>query len=134
MNIISRVTVKYLKENKKRTFVTILGIILSVALIMAISAFAESFLDLMRQASIAEEGEWHAGFYDVSPDKLSDITGDSRVKASLISRTEGNGKLEKAEDEWKPYITVKAYDETAMKEYPTTLVNSELRRKKSGTK
>ena len=49
MNIISRMTVQHLKQNKKRTIVTILGIMLSVALIMAISAFAESFLDLMRQ-------------------------------------------------------------------------------------
>ena len=54
MNVVSRVTVRHLKENKKRTVVTILGIMLSVALITAISAFAESFLDMMRQGEIAQ--------------------------------------------------------------------------------
>ncbi len=121
MNIVSKVTVKHLRENKKRTFVTILGIILSVALIMAISAFAESFLDMMRQAEIAQEGEWHARFYDVSPDKIAKITEDSRVKASLISREMGNAILPGAKNDRKPYIMVEAYNDTAMEEYPTTL-------------
>ena len=43
MNVVSRVTVRHLKENKKRTVVTILGIMLSVALITAISAFASAY-------------------------------------------------------------------------------------------
>ncbi len=122
MNIVSKVTVKHLKQNRKRTIVTILGIMLSVALITAISAFAESFLDMMRQSKIAEGGEWHVTFYGVEKSKLPGITEDENVKASLLSRNMGNALLADGENEWKPYILVKAYDKTAMEEYPTTLL------------
>ena len=39
MNILNELTVKNLKRNKKRTLVTIFGIILSVALVTAITTF-----------------------------------------------------------------------------------------------
>ena len=122
MNIVSKVTVKHLKENRKRTIVTILGIMLSVALITAISAFAESFLDMMRQSVIVEGGEWHVLFEEVSKDQLSSITEDERVKETLLSRNVGSALLSGCENEYKPYLFIKAYDETAMKEYPTTLL------------
>ena len=122
MNIVSKVTVKHLKENRKRTIVTILGIMLSVALITAISAFAESFLDMMRQSVIAEGGEWHVRFEEVRKDQLSSITEDDRVKETLLSKTVGSALLSGCKNEYKPYLLVKAYDEMAMKEYPTTLV------------
>ena len=35
MNIINKLTLRHLKENKKRTVVTIIGIIISVAMITA---------------------------------------------------------------------------------------------------
>lgn len=126
MNIVSKVTVKHMKENRKRTLVTILGIVLSVALITAISAFAESFLDLMRQACIAEEGEWHTQFYDVKKEQVSRITGDEKVKKTLLSKALGDAVLESSENEWKPYISVEAYDEAAMEEYPLQLVEGRL--------
>ncbi|HIZ44753.1 MAG TPA: FtsX-like permease family protein [Firmicutes bacterium] len=122
MNIVSKVTVKHLQQNRKRTIVTILGIMLSVALIVAISAFAESFLDMMRQSAIASGGEWHVLFMDVPKDQLPEIMEDSRVKETLLSRDEGSALLEGAQNEYKPYLLVKAYDETAMKNYPTTLL------------
>ena len=42
MNILNELTIKNLKQNKKRTIVTIFGIILSVALITAITTFISS--------------------------------------------------------------------------------------------
>ena len=121
MNIVSKVTVKHMKENRKRTMVTILGIMLSVALITAISAFAASFLDLMRQSCIASEGEWHTEFYEVKKEQLSRITEDDKVKKTLIRKELGNAVLEGGENEWRPYITVEAYDENAMETYPLPL-------------
>ena len=122
MNVVSRVTVRHLKENKKRTVVTILGIMLSVALITAISAFAESFLDMMRQGEIAQGGEWHVEFFDMEASRLPELTGDGNVKKTLVSRDLGNALLDPVENEWKPYLLVKAYDQAAMEEYPTTLL------------
>ncbi len=126
MNIVSRVTVQHLKQNKKRTIVTVLGIMLSVALIMAISAFAESFLDMMRQQEIALEGEWHVNFEDVTKEKISEIAEDAEVDKTLISKEVGAALLEGCKNAAKPYLAIRAYNDGAMEEYPLTLVEGRL--------
>ena len=45
MNIVNRLTLRCLKLNKRRTLVTIIGIILSVAMLTAISTIFFSFMD-----------------------------------------------------------------------------------------
>ncbi|MCD2492873.1 FtsX-like permease family protein [Lacrimispora sp. NSJ-141] len=122
MNIVSRVTVKHLRQNRKRTAVTILGIMLSVALITAISAFAESFLDMMRQSEIVQDGEWHVQFYDVDKEKLSAIEEDGHVDKASIVTTVGTAVLPDGENEYKPYLLVQGFDPGAMEEFPTTLM------------
>ncbi|WP_406542160.1 hypothetical protein [Clostridium ljungdahlii] len=47
MNSYKEITNKYLKHNKKRTMLTILGVILSVALITAVGLFIESLQILL---------------------------------------------------------------------------------------
>ena len=47
MKILNSITMKNLKFNKKRTIVTIIGIMLSVALICAITSFVVSFQNAM---------------------------------------------------------------------------------------
>ena len=44
MNILKKLTITNLKLNKKRTIVTIIGIMLSVALITAVSSIYLSFI------------------------------------------------------------------------------------------
>ena len=52
MNIIAKLTIRHLCQNKKRTIVTIIGIAVSTALISAILAGAFSFSDsLVRSPS-----------------------------------------------------------------------------------
>lgn len=53
MNIVNRLTLRCLKLNKRRTLVTIIGIILSVAMLTAISTIFFSFMDLMQRDTIA---------------------------------------------------------------------------------
>ena len=45
MNLYTALTLRYLKENKKRTIVTIIGIILSTALICGIGNIYNSLRD-----------------------------------------------------------------------------------------
>ena len=46
MNILSKLSIRNLKLNKKRTISTIIGIILSVALICAVASMGTSFQQL----------------------------------------------------------------------------------------
>ena len=56
MNILKKLTLKYLKQNKKRTIVTIIGIILSGAMISAVATLAVSFQQFMLKVEIANSG------------------------------------------------------------------------------
>ena len=58
MKIVNRVTFEYLKKNKKRTVVTILGVIISVAMLTAISTFTSSFTDFLKRNTINLTGDW----------------------------------------------------------------------------
>ena len=66
MSIFNRVTLQSLKENKTRTLVTIIGIILSAAMICAVTTFASSFLNYARETTIYTEGNWHGYQHNTS--------------------------------------------------------------------
>jgi putative ABC transport system permease protein len=59
MNILNELTVKNLKRNKKRTLVTIFGIILSVALVTAITTFVSSMQGSMIEYAKENDGDYH---------------------------------------------------------------------------
>ena len=57
MNILNKLTSNYLKLNKKRTLVTIIGIILSGAMISAVTTLAVSFQNFMINYEKEQSGE-----------------------------------------------------------------------------
>ena len=59
MNIVNKLTLRHLKENKGRTIVTILGIIVSVAMITAVFVAGASFLDFMGNDWYLSDGHYH---------------------------------------------------------------------------
>lgn len=79
MKIMNQVTWKYLKKNKKRTIVTILGVIISVAMITAVSTFVDSFLDMMRRNVAEREGDWHVEYLQVPYGKADPILQDGNT-------------------------------------------------------
>ena len=56
MNVMQRFTLRSLRRNKKRTAVTIIGVIISAAMITAVATLMASFLDLFARAEIADRG------------------------------------------------------------------------------
>ena len=93
MKIMNRVTWEYLKKNKKRTIVTILGVIVSVAMITAVSTFFGTFTDWMRRDWIEQDGEWHVQFRNVAVSDTARITGDENTAEAGLSRRLGWGSL-----------------------------------------
>ena len=66
MNIVNKLTLRQLMLNKKRTLVTIIGTIISAAMITAVATLGLSFMDIMIRESIHANGEWHAKFLNVN--------------------------------------------------------------------
>ena len=58
MNILNHFTIRNLKLNKKRTLVTIIGILLSTALICAVAGVACSFQESLIKKAIDRDVYW----------------------------------------------------------------------------
>lgn len=73
MNILNRVTRKTLLKNRTRTVVTIIGVILSAAMITAITTFISSMQDFMIRSITASEGGWQASVRSIPYSKAAAI-------------------------------------------------------------
>ncbi|SET36594.1 putative ABC transport system permease protein [Salinibacillus kushneri] len=125
MNIINKLTIRHLKENKKRTLVTVFGVIISVAMIMAVATLAVSFLDLMKRQVMAQNGEWHVLYENVNEDQLDAIENDDDTKEVIISRDRGYALFE-SQNEYKPYLFVKEYNKKGFDHFPIELSDGRL--------
>lgn len=115
VNIFKQYTKRNLKENKTRTIVTIIGIILSVAMF---TATTESFATVENYfIKYAEEttGKFHVGFFDVKNKDIAKITEDERVKSYVYMSEIGYADIGST-NAYKPYIYIggisKDYNDT----------------------
>lgn len=105
MNIFKQFTKRSLKENKTRTLVTIIGIILSVAMFTAtIEAFV-TVQDYLINYAEMYNGKYHVGFYDVEYDDISKITEDERVEKYTFVQEIGYAEIGSS-NEYKPYLYI----------------------------
>ena len=75
MNALTKITVRNIKLNRKRAWVTIIGIMLATALIVVVANMAESFRSSMVEYEKAHSGDYHYCFYDVDPENLKYFEG-----------------------------------------------------------
>lgn len=82
INSYKQLTGKYLKANKKRTMLTIIGIILSVSLISSIGLFLKGMQDIQIEDIKNSEGSYHLVFTKTNEDLISKITNNPKVSRS----------------------------------------------------
>lgn len=103
MSILNRLTIKNLRLNKKRTIVTIIGIILSTALMVGIGLLFSSFQDLMIRDTIGYNGKYEANYGDVDLNKLNNIKDKNFTY--FYEKPIGFSKIESS-NEYKPYMYI----------------------------
>ena len=81
MSIFRKYTRKSLAANRSRTLVTIIGIVLSMALMTAVTEGAYSGVKFMESAEIARSGIWEVYFSDMNDEKLEKLKNDPEAKA-----------------------------------------------------
>ena len=72
MNIFGKVTTKTMKQNKVRTIVTIIGIILSTAMFTAVTTFSSSLIDFMYKTDVYNSGDYQLSGTNVDYDKYNE--------------------------------------------------------------
>lgn len=117
MNLYTALTLRYLKENKKRTIVTIIGIILSTALICGIGNIYNSLMDYQVRKTVENNGDFHATVYDVQKKDLSKVTKNAGISKYAYSENLDFGKYK---DE-KFLLQMKSYDKGAFDGYQISL-------------
>ncbi|OEH91053.1 ABC transporter permease [Bacillus solimangrovi] len=126
MNIVNKLTIRHLKENKRRTLVTILGIIISVAMVTAVATLATSFMDVAQRNQIADYGEWHVRYNDVNQEQLEAIKEDEETKSVILSNDVGFAQFEESKNKHRPYFFVKAFNKEGFKQLPIKVVDGRL--------
>ena len=125
MNILNELTIKNLKLNKKRTIVTIVGIVLSVALICAVAGMVTSFQATLVNIAITDGGNRHLTIENVSKKDLKYFTNNSHVKSMYLSESLGYAKVDNI-NKYKPYAYVVAYTKSAFDNTTLKLVSGRL--------
>lgn len=123
MNILNKLTVNYLKMNKKRTIVTIIGIILSGAMITAVATLAVSFQRFMLDVEIGYDGAWDAYFKEVKKEDIDTIKNDTRFSDTMIMSSVGMAENQYSNDE---FLYIKAYDNNALENMKIRLIEGRL--------
>ena len=94
MNILNKLTLKHLKMNKKRTIVSIIGIILSTALMVGVGLLFSTVRDNMIKEVESSVGSYHAKIKGISPKNLSDLSESKELRQVMIEQGLGSSYLE----------------------------------------
>lgn len=113
MKILNKFTVKNLKLNKSRTVVTVIGIMLSCALIMVVAGMVVSGQQTMIKAQINISGNYDLYVKGANQKILDNAQANRNVESIYIRQMQGCAYMPKAKFESKPYINVVAFDEKA---------------------
>lgn len=104
MNIFNRVTLQSLKKNRVRTIVTIIGIILSTAMICAVTTFISSIYNYVYDNAVYMYGDWHGSVLNADLAMYEEIESDSEVKNVVYGQQLGYAYAEGCANDYKPYI------------------------------
>lgn len=125
MNILKNIAYKNLQLNKKRNIVTIIGIILSVALITALSSLVVSFKESIINLEKHINGDFHYSFDGVQSNDLSIFENNRSIENFYKVGTLGYAKIN-TENEYKPYAYVITMDKNDFNSVGINLTDGEL--------
>lgn len=128
MNIMNRLTLRYLKKNRRRTLVTIIGVIISAAMLTAVSTLGTSFIDLLKRQTIRDEGNWHVRYDQVDQKQLQAIQKDKETEQVSITQDVGYAALKGSINEQKPYLSIQAFNKEAYDNFHVELEKGRLPR------
>lgn len=123
MNLLNRLTIKNLKLNKRRTIVTIIGIMLSVALITVVSTIYSSGIKSLILYEKRIQGNFHVAFYDVPSEEVSSIKNNRGVDDVFLTKKLGYAELKDSKNKDKPYAYILGLNKESMENLSIRLVD-----------
>lgn len=107
MNTLNKLTLKNLKLNKSRTIVTIIGILLSTALITVVAGIAASGQQTMIDSEINFSGNYDLSLYgNVTTEAVKEIGANRNVETVYLKDNSGVAKMPTFKNETRPYAYI----------------------------
>ena len=99
MNIFHKVALQGLMRNRTRTFVTVLGVVLSAAMFTGIVTFGTSLMQYLVNVEIAKGGEWHVVFSGADASFVQERKKDPEAEDAFSYENLGYALLENIKEE-----------------------------------
>ena len=112
MNVLNKLVTKSLKLNTKRTIGTIIGIVLSVALICAVSSMVSSFRQTLVENAINESGYYHIELLNINDNDINKLKLNKDIKDINLVYKLGYSSIEI--DSTFPYIEIASMDKDSL--------------------
>ena len=108
MKVLNKLSLKNLLLNKKRSIGTLIGIVLSVALVCAVAGMFISLKDTLVQTAIQSQGNYHIELYNQNDEDVKVLENNRDIEEIEILNDIGYSDFnEKTED--RPYIHLYSY-------------------------
>ncbi|RHT74302.1 ABC transporter permease [Ruminococcaceae bacterium AM28-23LB] len=121
MNVIQKLTLRHMLLNKRRTLVTVLGIVISVAMLTAVSTFTGSFMDLARRDTLARTGDWQVKYVNITREQADQLERSPDNALAGCHYNVGYLALPDPGRESRPYLYWQNYDENGFSLLPMKL-------------
>lgn len=126
MNIFNKGAMQGLKKNRTRTIVTIIGVILSAAMITAVTTFGVSLMNYMAEVAASKYGDWQVAYLDADSSFKKEISSDKKVEKAVSFENIGYARSEAGENPNKPYFFIAGFSQKTFDALPVTLVSGRL--------
>lgn len=125
MNVFHKVTLQTMKRNRLRTIVTIVGVILSAAMVCAVTTSIASLRGYLQNATIYNSGDWYGSVYGADPAVADELRQDDRVSHLASVQRLGYATID-SENSDKPYLYLLGADSVFFEKMPVHVTQGRL--------
>lgn len=129
MNILDHFTLRTLAKNRVRTLITIIGIILSAAMLTAVTTSIASIQNFLVKVTIAREGDWHGAALQITETQRSTLDEMKRagdIESYAYLQTIGYALHPEITSDYKPYIYIAGMSDNFAGQLPIHMLSGRL--------
>ena len=126
MNVFHKAALRSLINSRARTLVTIVGVVLSAALVTGAITFGLSLLNYAAAGAEGKYGRWHACFWDADKAFCDARAKDDGVTGAFTAESLGYALLSGCTNPDKPYLYITGFSDETFAALPITLLSGRL--------